>query len=46
MRSELDWFFTYSNRYFFTSGMVVVQLDLEKLKEFCKQCRKIERGSQ
>lgn len=46
MNAELDWFFNYSSRYFFSSGMIVVQHDLGKLKDLCRQCRKIERGSQ
>ena len=44
--SELDWFFSYSDRYFFSSGMIVVQHDLDKLIDLCRQCRNIERGSQ
>lgn len=46
LHKELDWFFNFSNRYFFTNGMIVVQHDMEKLKELCKEFRKIERGSQ
>ncbi|MDO9423052.1 MAG: nonribosomal peptide synthetase MxaA [Methylobacter sp.] len=44
--SRLDWFFNYSNRYFFSDGMIVVTQDLQQLKDLCEQCRKIERGSQ
>ena len=43
--SELDWFFNYSNRYFFSVGMIVVAQDLQQLKGLCERCRKIERGS-
>jgi len=45
MNAELDWFINYSNRFFFSSGMIVVQHDLDKLKDLCRQCRAIERGS-
>ena len=43
---QLDWFFNYSNRYFFSNGMITIAQDLQQLKDFCEQCRKIERGSQ
>ncbi|MGZ8175453.1 nonribosomal peptide synthetase MxaA [Methylobacter sp.] len=43
--SQLDWFFNYSNRYFFSDGMIAVAQDLQQLKAFCESCRKIERGS-
>ena len=43
--SQLAWFFNYSNRYFFSDGMIVVKQDLHQLKAFCEHCRKIERGS-
>jgi len=43
--SRLDWFFNYSNRYFFSDGMIAVAQDLQQLKDLCEQCRKIERGS-
>ncbi|MGR9015025.1 MAG: nonribosomal peptide synthetase MxaA [Gammaproteobacteria bacterium] len=42
---QLAWFFNYSNRYFFSDGMIAVAQDLQQLKDFCEQCRKIERGS-
>jgi len=45
INSQLAWFFTYSNRYFFSDGMVVVGQDLQQLKDLCEHCRKIERGS-
>jgi mxaA protein len=45
LNSQLTWFFTYSNRYFFSDGMMVVEQDLQQLKDLCEQCRKIERGS-
>jgi mxaA protein len=41
---ELEWFFNYSNRYFFTSGARVIDYDLERLMNLCEQCRQIERG--
>jgi mxaA protein len=44
--SQLDWFFNYSNRYFFSAGMIVVAQDLQQLRDLCERCRKIERGSQ
>jgi mxaA protein len=44
--SQLTWFFNFSNRYFFSVGMIVVAQDLQQLKDFCERCRKIERGSQ
>ncbi|MDP3589280.1 MAG: nonribosomal peptide synthetase MxaA [Methylobacter sp.] len=43
--SQLAWFFNYSNRYFFSDGMIAVTLDLQQLKDLCERCRKIERGS-
>lgn len=43
--SQLNWFFNYSNRYFFSVGMIAVAQNLQQLKDFCEQCRKIERGS-
>ena len=43
--SQLVWFFNYSNRYFFSDGMIVVAQDLQQLKDLCELCRKIERGS-
>jgi mxaA protein len=45
INSQLAWFFTYSNRYFFSDGMIAVAQDLQQLKDLCEQCRKIERGS-
>lgn len=46
INSQLDWFFNYSNRYFFSAGMISVAHDLQQIKDLCEQCRKIERGSQ
>ncbi|MDO9141329.1 MAG: nonribosomal peptide synthetase MxaA [Methylobacter sp.] len=43
--AQLLWFFNYSNRYFFSGGMIVVAQDLQQLKDLCEHCRKIERGS-
>jgi mxaA protein len=43
--SQLTWFFNYSNRYFFSDGMIAVAQDLQQIKDLCEQCRKIERGS-
>ena len=43
--SQLTWFFNYSNRYFFSDGMIAVTQDLQQIKDLCEQCRKIERGS-
>jgi len=43
--SQLAWFFNYSNRYFFSDGMIAVAQDLQQIKDLCEQCRKIERGS-
>jgi mxaA protein len=43
--TQLEWFFSYSNRYFFSAGMIVVAQDLQQLKDLCERCRKIERGS-
>ncbi|MGZ5007747.1 MAG: nonribosomal peptide synthetase MxaA [Methylobacter sp.] len=43
--AQLNWFFNYSNRYFFSGGMVAVAQDFQQLKSLCEQCRKIERGS-
>ena len=46
INTQLVWFFNYSNRYFFSEGMIVVAQDLQQLKDLCELCRKIERGSQ
>ena len=43
---QIDWFFNFSNRYFFSAGMIVVAQDVQQLKDLCERCRKIERGSQ
>lgn len=45
INAQLLWFFNYSNRYFFSDGMIVVAQDLHQLKDLCEYCRKIERGS-
>jgi len=45
INSQLAWFFNYSNRYFFSDGMIAVAQDFQQLKDLCEQCRKIERGS-
>lgn len=45
INAQLLWFFNYSNRYFFSDGMIVVAQDLQQLKDLCEHCRKIERGS-
>lgn len=42
---QLAWFFSYSNRYFFSGGMIAAAQDFQQLKGLCEQCRKIERGS-
>ncbi len=42
---QLAWFFSYSNRYFFSDGMIAAAQDFQQLKGLCEQCRKIERGS-
>ncbi|PPK75964.1 mxaA protein [Methylobacter tundripaludum] len=42
---QLAWFFNFSNRYFFSDGMIAVAQDFQQLKDLCEQCRKIERGS-
>jgi mxaA protein len=43
---ELAWFFNYSNRYFFSGGLTVIDYDLERLTNLCERCRQIERGGQ
>ncbi|WP_340122540.1 nonribosomal peptide synthetase MxaA [Methylobacter svalbardensis] len=45
INTQLLGFFTYSNRYFFSDGMIAVAQDLQQIKDLCEQCRKIERGS-
>ncbi|MEQ1528596.1 MAG: nonribosomal peptide synthetase MxaA [Methylococcales bacterium] len=45
VNSELDWFFNFSNHYFFSDGFSTDSLDLEKIKTLCRHCREIERGS-
>lgn len=42
---QLEWFFEYSNRYFFAGEHRPVKDDLEKIKNLCRICREIERGS-
>lgn len=41
---ELDWFFNYSNRFFFSQGMIPVEIDLEKLQSLCQAALDIDRG--
>jgi len=43
--SQLNWFFNYSNHYFFSRNVSATALDREKLIALCKACRQIERGS-
>jgi mxaA protein len=43
--SQLNWFFNYSNHYFFSRNVSATALDLQKLIALCKACRQIERGS-
>lgn len=42
---QLDWFFEYSNRYFFTDSADLGREALDKLRILCAHCREIERGS-
>jgi mxaA protein len=44
LSSELDWLFNYSNRFFFSQGMIPVEIDLEKLQRLCQSALDIERG--
>lgn len=41
---QLQWFFNYSNRFYFAASMIVVEDDVQQLKTLCQQCRKIELG--
>ena len=42
--AQLQWFFSYSNRFHFSTSMIVVEDDLQQLKALCQYCRKIEQG--
>jgi mxaA protein len=42
---ELNWFFEYSSRYFFIGTENSGNVNLEKIKKLCQNCREIERGS-
>jgi len=42
---QLNWFFNYSNHYFFSRNVSATALDREKLVALCQACRQIERGS-
>ncbi|MEQ1635901.1 MAG: nonribosomal peptide synthetase MxaA [Methylococcales bacterium] len=44
LSAELDWFFNCSNRFFFSQGMIPVEIDLEKLHSLCQSALNIERG--
>lgn len=44
LNPELDWFFNYSNRFFFSQDMIPVEIDLEKLHSLCQAALDIERG--
>jgi mxaA protein len=41
---QLDWFFSFSNQYFFSNRKYYGDIEFAKLKELCQLCRKIERG--
>ncbi|EIC30194.1 MULTISPECIES: hypothetical protein [Methylomicrobium] len=43
--SQLNWFFNYSNHYFFSRNVSATVLDRQKLTALCQACRQIERGS-
>jgi mxaA protein len=43
--NQLDWFFSFSNHYFFSGGNYCTDSDFLKIRELCHLCRKIERGS-
>jgi mxaA protein len=43
--SQLNWFFHYSNHYFFSRNVSATALDRQKLTALCQACRQIERGS-
>ncbi|MBL1262873.1 nonribosomal peptide synthetase MxaA [Candidatus Methylomicrobium oryzae] len=43
--SQLNWFFNYSNHYFFSRNVSATALDRQKLTALCQACRQIERGS-
>ena len=45
IRSELAWFFDYSNRFFFAGQRDEADTDLVRLQTLCGLCRAIERGS-
>ncbi len=44
LAGQFEWFFNLSNRFFFAGGDIS-QEDWHKLRQFCRQCREIERGS-
>lgn len=43
--SELEWFFQYSERFFFGTPVQADPVDLNRIKMICRQCRQIERSS-
>ncbi len=44
LNNELNWFFKYSNQYFFSTNAPVNKTDSNKIKELCQHCLEIERG--
>lgn len=44
LHSQLQWFFNYSNHFFFSRHVSATELDLKKIISLCEHCRKIERG--
>lgn len=45
LAADLEWFFNYSNRYFFAGKQQGDETALARLKTLCLRCREIERGS-
>ncbi len=44
LAQQFEWFFDYSNQYFFAGDVQVDPTHIQKLKQLCRECRLIERG--
>ena len=44
LADQIDWFFAFSDRYFFTGRAYCTEEEFSQLKSLCLDCRKIERG--
>lgn len=44
LADQIDWFFAFSDRYFFSDRKYCTEEEFSQLKALCLDCRKIERG--